>query len=52
MQQSLQKATFATVLKTNELVVIKNEPNSAPPHLNEMIANNIDAKALLSQFQR
>ena len=47
MQQSLQKATFAKVLTTNKLVVIRNDPNSAPPHLNEMITNNIDAIALL-----
>ena len=47
MQQSLQKATFAMVLTTDKLVAIKNDPNSAPPHLNEMITNNIDAIALL-----
>ena len=47
MQQSLQKATFATVLTTDKLLAIKNDPNSAPPHLNEMITNNIDAIALL-----
>ena len=59
MQQALQKATFATVLTTDQLVAIKNDPKSAPPHLNEMITNNIDAIALLghiahelSQFRR
>ena len=47
LQQALQKATFATVMTTDKLLSMKNDPKSATPQLNELITNNVDVVALL-----
>ena len=47
LQQTLQKATFATVVTTDKLLSMKNDPKSTSLQLNELITNNIDVVALL-----
>lgn len=47
LQQTLQKATFATVMTTDKLLGMKNDPKSTSLQLNELITNNIDVVALL-----
>ena len=47
LQQALQKATFATVMTTDKLLSMKNDPKSATLQLNELITNNVDVFALL-----
>ena len=47
LQQTLQRATFATVMETDKLLGMKNDPESASLQFNELITNNIDIVALL-----
>ena len=45
-QQVLQKATFATVMATEKLSGIKNDPKNTSLQLNELITNNVDVVPL------
>ena len=47
LQQALQKATFATVMATDKLLGMKNDPKNTSLQLNELITNNVDVVALL-----
>ena len=47
LQQTLQTAMFATVMTTDKLLGMKNDPKSTALQLNELITNNIDVAALL-----
>ena len=47
LEQTLQKATFATVMTIDKLLGMKNDPKSTALQLNELITNNIDVVALL-----
>ena len=47
LQQTLQKATFATVMATDKLLGMKNDPESSSLQFNELITNDIDVVALL-----
>ena len=47
LQQTLQKAMFATVMTTDKLLGMKNDPKGTSLQLNELITNNIDVVALL-----
>ena len=47
LQQALQKATFATVMTTDKLLGMKNDPKNTSLQFNELITNNVDVVALL-----
>ena len=47
LQQALQKATFATVMTTDKLLNMKNDPKNTSLQFNELITNNVDVVALL-----
>ena len=47
LQQTLQKATFATVMVTHKLLGMKNDPKNASLQFSELITNNIDVVGLL-----
>ena len=47
LQQALQKATFATVMTTDKLLGMKNDPQNTSLQFNELITNNVDVVALL-----
>ena len=46
-QQALQTAMFATVMATDKLLGMKNDPNNKSLQFNELIMNNVDVAALL-----
>ena len=47
VQQALQKATFATVMTTDKLLGMRNDPKNTSLQFNELITNNVDVVALL-----
>ena len=47
LQQALRKATFATVMTTDKLLGMKNDPKNTSLQFNELITNNVDVVALL-----
>ena len=47
LQQALQKATFATVMTTDKLLGMKNDPKNTSLQFNELITNNVDVVALI-----
>ena len=47
LQQVLQKATFATVMATEKLLGMKNDPKNTSLQYNELITKNVDVVALL-----
>ena len=47
LQQALQKATFATVMTTDKLLSMKNDPKNTSLQIKELITNNVDVVALL-----
>ena len=47
LQQALQKATFATVMATNKLLGVKNDPSNTSLQFKELITSKVDVVALL-----
>ena len=46
-QQALQTAMFETVMATDKLLGMKNDPNNKSLQFNELITNLVDVAALL-----
>ena len=47
LQQALQKATFATVITTDKLLGVKNDPSNTSLQFKELITSKVDVVALL-----